>query len=669
MNFPLAQFDEPAAKPPPVDASNHISEQVDWPVLRPYLIGIVVMTALWAMIGLLGFTFLESDRRDVIIALLAGGFGTMVVSVPFAWFHQRNISKAIARPVGAIESAEESLSGLIDDENGATANIAEQDLIERLAWLERRINSLVRGARAVAVEREYSREVATEQSRAKVRFFAAMSHELRTPLNAILGYSTLLQEDAVERQDDAGAADLAKIQVSGRRLLMLIDDLLDISGLQEGRREHDRSSFSLSSVLAEALPQECETQAQGQVVELVNNAPETMLIADRYKVGRCLKNLIASATHNSTDGRVMVEAELEQDANRVLVTISDNGPAITEAHLENILEESEQGAARSGKLAQSDEGKLRKGAVGLAVARTLLRSMGGDCVAVAGQDNGAVTMILPVNATTSQPITQKNDKPDGTVREMNIVDLEPSAEGNEVALIIDDDPAAVDLLSRWLKRSGYHIISALNGDEGLNLAKTYRPHIILLDALMPGRTGYDVLAEIRSDSEIGDTPVLLITVDDDRARGINAGASDFVRKPVSEAQLRALVSSYENDRRGEVLVIDDDDDAADIMCRNLHRLGYQTRRAADGAEGLELARQEKPAAIILDLNMPRVNGFDFIEGVATDHELSEVPILVVSGHELSLPQHSMLVEAGAKFFSKGHAAPREIVATLKELVS
>jgi DNA-binding response OmpR family regulator len=239
----------------------------------------------------------------------------------------------------------------------------------------------------------------------------------------------------------------------------------------------------------------------------------------------------------------------------------------------------------------------------------------------------------------------------------------------KVALVVDDDPAAADLLLRWLSRFGYTAISASNAEEGLELTRSRKPDIILLDALMPGKSGYEILPEMRAQTHARDTPIVLITVDDDRARGLDAGASDFVRKPIREAELRDLVAVYDKDMQGDVLIIEDDDDSADLLSRNLRRLGFTPHRASDGEEGVELMRSIQPRAIVLDLNMPRINGFEFIERVSAQQLDQTIPMLVFSGKDLSLIEYRKLNEAGCHFFLKGSASPREIVTTLRELVA
>ncbi len=241
--------------------------------------------------------------------------------------------------------------------------------------------------------------------------------------------------------------------------------------------------------------------------------------------------------------------------------------------------------------------------------------------------------------------------------------------GRHSVLVIDDDPDALDLMRRWLGQMGLRIIAASDSKLGHDLALLHRPDVILLDALMPGQSGYDLLAALRGDAATADIPVVIITVDDDRRRGIAAGASDYIRKPVSKDELRSVIEVYCGKASGEILVIDDDDDAADLIRRSVEEVGFMTRRAHNGIEGMEMANQARPSAIVLDLAMPELDGFGVLERLGNSPELSTVPLIVLSGQEISLSEHRKLVAAGHRFFTKAASTPRQIAQSLKEMVA
>ena len=292
--------------------------------------------------------------------------------------------------------------------------------------------------------------------------------------------------------------------------------------------------------------------------------------------------------------------------------------------------------------------------------------MFGDVTVDSKEGKGSIfTLKLPLNSGAGSHF----DEARTSGPSQSIESAMQSVEGYEkTALIIDDSDSAIDLMRRWLGRLNYGVISATDGDTGLALARAQKPDLILLDVLMPGRSGYDILEEMRADEILGATPVILVTVDDDRARGLDAGATDYIRKPVAESQLRAMLEVYATKATGEILIIEDDDDAAELVDRCARQVGFTTRRASDGAKGLKMAEEHPPIAIVLDLAMPNFNGFQVIDALLANELLRSIPVIVLSACEISLEEHRRILDAGYLFCAKGSSSPRQIAQHLKEMV-
>ncbi len=592
------------------------------------------------------------------LVALAGSLLAAPIVTPLVYRLAFRLGNHTQRLSDLIETVSPSLVGAIDTEDFGSAGIPGiNQIFAWFEWIDQRMEDFARGARTVEAERDQSRRMLTTESEAKTQFFAKMSHELRTPLNAILGYATLLHEDADERKDDAGKADLERIQLAGRRLLSLIDDLLELSGLRDGQTDQERTVFNLSDLMKE-LADRVENFGDRIAVVKIDECPDgQMIVGDRRKISRCLKNVMDSVIDLSSDGRIEIDVCTENSDVNVRVKagwLQQEG--------QNLAEIFNAPSIKDSGISQSIHGSI-----GLSVARDLARSMGGECriESVPGQGT-ALVLTFPADSNPTDILKMTNHFQSQTA--LNAAAGQTSGP-HRTALIIDDDPAAIDLLSRWLSRWGYRIIHAENGLDGLAMARAEHPDLVLLDALMPGKTGYEVLHEMREDPDLADTPIVLVTVDDDKNRGIRAGASDYIRKPISESQLRDVVETYNANVSGDILIIDDDDDASTIMQRNLEKLGFTGRRATNGAEGLEMAREKIPSAIVLDLAMPQIDGFEFLQSIGCDLKLAQIPVIVVSGFNLSLPQHHILRKAGARYFRKGSSAPREIAETLRELVS
>jgi len=197
-----------------------------------------------------------------------------------------------------------------------------------------------------------------------------------------------------------------------------------------------------------------------------------------------------------------------------------------------------------------------------------------------------------------------------------------------LALVIDDDPANVDLLSRWLKKQGYSVAAAYDGEAGLEVAREYNPDLILLDIHMPRADGWDVLAELKADENLSEIPVIVISVDDNRKRGLDSGASEYLTKPTTQEHLAGVLETFNTTAAGHVLVVDDDEDAGNIVERAARQVGLEVSRAFDGVTGLDMARAHKPSAIVLDLTMPRKDGFSVLRELNIDPELRKIPVII-----------------------------------------
>jgi signal transduction histidine kinase/CheY-like chemotaxis protein len=618
--------------------------------------------ALWIVLGAAlaasgAVLLLVSNKHDAANAIgIALGTGGLCALVAI-----RSLSKLMARlcsrPIEMILSQPELVgdAGAEDIDWGRSRALSEAELEAHLESLSRILRAAARRSRETMAELESAREQANRQNVAKSQFLASMSHELRTPLNAILGYAMLLHEDAVDAGNPSAADDLDRIQIAGRNLLAIINDILDLAKIESGKAVVERGVVNVRD-LVENLARSCPPQSRnGNDFRIEVSADVGILIGDGGKVRQCLFNLLQNAFKFTQGSSVTlsVEPALQSAIAGIAFSVRDTGIGIDPDHQETLFD----------AFSQVDDGsssRLGGTGLGLAITRRLARLMSGDCTFVSEKGAGSTfTLWIPLS-----PHRQERR----AVPRTNNIPFRAKA-GNPIALVIDDDEAALDLMQRWLERNGYDILAAADAETGLMMAREHRPDLILLDALLPGRSGYDILPELSADPNLKRTPVILVTIDDDRARGLASGASDYLRKPLTERRLLSAIDPYRERSSGDVLVIDDDDDAAELIKRSIEQIGFSSRRASDGAQGITMASEARPAAIVLDLLMPGLNGFEVIDRLSANKDLANIPLIVVSGCEISLPEHRRLEAAGYRFFTKGAATPREIAQSLREMVA
>jgi len=234
-------------------------------------------------------------------------------------------------------------------------------------------------------------------------------------------------------------------------------------------------------------------------------------------------------------------------------------------------------------------------------------------------------------------------------------------------LVIDDDSAVRDLMSRFLGKEGFRVVVAAGGEEGLRLARELSPDVITLDVLMPGMDGWSVLAALKADADLADIPVVMLTMLDDRNLGYALGAADYLTKPIDRERLVAVLGRHRRDL--PVLVVDDDPDFRDLARRMLEREGYTVVEAENGCAALDRLRDTVPGVVLLDLMMPEMDGFDFVAAVRADAAWRSVPIVVITAKNLSPEEHERLNGSVARVLQKGALSRETLLGEVRDLVA
>jgi signal transduction histidine kinase/DNA-binding response OmpR family regulator len=493
-------------------------------------------------------------------------------------------------------------------------------------------------------------EVASQH---KSQFLANMSHELRTPLNAIIGYSEILQEEVADVGQDAFVPDLKKIEGAGRHLLGLINDILDLSKIEAGRMDIFLEDVEVVPLLEEVraliVPL---AEKNGNTLELRLAADLGSIRTDRTKLKQSLLNILSNGSKFTENGRLTLVAErFEADRPMVRFAVSDTGIGMTEEQLGRLFQAFSQAEASTSR-------KYGGTGLGLAISRRFSQLLGGDITVSSRPGEGSTfTVTLPA----------RSDAP-AQIAPAEAPRITADASNGPTVLIVDDDPAARELLTANLKGAGYRLIHAAGGDEALNLARTIRPDAITLDVMMPKPDGWDVLSALKADADLCDIPVVMVTVAPERGIGLSLGAVEVLTKPVDRARLTALIHRLVR-RDGPVLVVEDDADTRDMMRHTIERMGVAVAETANGRLALSwLGDHPPPATILLDLMMPEMDGFAFLDALAERAEWREIPVIVVTAKQLTVDERERLLRQARKVLEKATATRVDIAAAIWEAI-
>ena len=498
-----------------------------------------------------------------------------------------------------------------------------------------------RDIRQAREEAETARHQAEAASRTKSAFLANMSHELRTPLNAIIGYSEILREDAQDRGDAASQGDLVKIETAGKHLLGLINDILDLSKIEAGRMDLHLEDVDLNRMLAEVRVLVTPLiDKNGNSLEIDAPGDIGVMHVDLVKLKQSLINLLSNAAKFTKNGVVKLAVEKHvSDRGRKVFTfaVSDSGIGMSEEQIGRLFQ----------AFTQADASTTRNyggTGLGLTITKHFCTMLGGDISVTSEPGKGSTfTITLPDGGRDATAPRFEAAMPSG-----------PLTSGRSV-LIVDDDPTVHDVLRATLAKEGYRLLHAYDGAQALEIAASERPDVITLDVMMPKIDGWNVLGKLKSDPALAPIPVIMVTIVDERTMGYSLGASEYMTKPVDRNRLIELLRRFAStEHEAVVLVVDDSEDVRAVVRATVEKAGLKAAEAENGKAALDwLSKNPAPALVLLDLMMPVMDGFTFLDRVKDVPALARVPIVVLTAKDLTEAERRMVNERTLLVLTKG----------------
>jgi HAMP domain-containing protein/CheY-like chemotaxis protein/signal transduction histidine kinase len=558
-----------------------------------------------------------------------------------------------------------------------------QQLAEQNAEVERKNQEIDQARRAVE---DKAAELALT-SKYKSEFLANMSHELRTPLNSILILGQQLSENPERNLTDRQVEFARTIHGAGTDLLNLITDILDLSKIESGTvtvDAEDASFTSLVDMVRRTFNHEAERKGLSFDVQ-VDSSLGRSILTDSKRLQQVLKNLLSNAFKFTSQGGVRFNVSsaaggwtpdhpvLSQAGTVISFEVSDTGIGIPTEKQRIIFEAFQQADASTSR-------KYGGTGLGLAISRELAYLLGGEIQLSSSPGVGSTfTLYLPLRyvgpASVSRAEPRQDSQPITTSRFPSVRLPERPAEvvqddrddvqpGDSTLLIVEDDPHYARILADLARDKGLKALVAMRGAEALALAKQFRPTAVSLDVFLPDMLGWTVLSQLKHDPDTRHIPVQIVTLDEDRQHGLARGAFSFITKPTTTEGLEAAIErikAYATPRRKRLLIVEDNA-AEQMSIKELLGHGDLEIVVADTGEAALAAMADQPCdCVVLDLRLPDMSGFEVLERISRDETLSNVPVVVFTGRELSPDEDAELHALARSVVVKGVESPERLL--------
>ncbi|MGC1372310.1 MAG: response regulator [Candidatus Sulfotelmatobacter sp.] len=518
----------------------------------------------------------------------------------------------------------------------------KQNKLQQMAGeLEKKVKELAAANQELEVRgREIER--ATQM---KSKFLANMSHDLRTPLNAIVGFSGLLQDQTAGELNDKQKRFVNHITQGADHLLQLINDILDLSKIEAGQLEIRCEDFRIQDAMPEVLSM-IRSLAMAKKIEVQHEMrAQQPVYADRVRFKQVLYNLLSNAVKFTPQGgRIIIDCV--DEGKQVRISVTDTGIGIRPEDQKLVFDEFRQIEGTGQDPANQGTG------LGLAITKRLVEQQGGVITLESELGKGSCfSFTLPAGSGTA---SSKASRPN------TIADASPR---KPLVLIVDNEASARELLASHLGNE-YQVAFAKSGAEALTKAKELCPDAIALDVLMDNGDGFDVLTVLREDPETRDLPVIILSVVDRKRVGFALGATDYLVKPIRKSALLEAFNKHVPSRIDDdaaILLVDDDPKTLEMLEETLRAVGYETQSVRSGARALEVLSSKLIGAVMLDLLMPGMDGFQVIRHIRGEETLRHLPVFVMTGKTLTTEELTLLGRETQAWFQKNGSWQQQLV--------
>ena len=571
------------------------------------------------------------------------------------------------------ETVNRSERVLIDKE-GTKIPILKSVASVNLSGKEYLIESFVDLSKIKEVEKELvkAKIIAESANRAKSDFLATMSHELRTPLNSIIGFSDLILEGNAGELKDNQKRYISNISTSGKHLLSLINNVLDLSKIEAGKMELHPEGFPVEEVLLEVKQLMASLANKKNIkISYVREDDVGKVFADKTKIKQILYNLLSNAVKFTPEGGT-IDVNVENSGDRIRFSVQDSGIGISEEDMKKLFTPFTQ-------LDSAANRQYEGSGLGLTLVKKFVELHNGTLEVESEPGRGTkFTFELTIKEDP-----REKEKKNSTYGKQTVnletddssavsvhVEPENSTGDEELILVVEDDDASRELLEETLKHSGYRVISISRGQEALEIAEKTQPVAITLDIMMPGMDGWEVLNKLKKNDKTKDIPVIITTMLDERKIGTALGAEEHFIKPVQKKTLIATLERIQKDRSHgpfHLLVVDDEKVAVEMIEEMLKDKNFKVTPAFGGQEAIDIALKEHPDAILLDLMMPEVTGFDVIRALKSKEESSDIPIIVCTAKYLEKEDLEILNKDISGVIQKGEFNKDKLISHIKDI--